>query len=470
VNGDGTLSAGNVITWGDNALSGFGAIEGDVMVTVNVDAFAFPFTIDYTVWDDGYDAVDVDASGTITISEIGYEFKTIKHWNLANTTTGTMMLEDMTILGGTQYEHVDADGILQPESSVGTTAVPVVDGFQVSVVGSYTAPINFTSVTLTANPLGGTTLSSNSSTGNLDIQNYTIFGGTISSYAIDNFGVGTTSINELQEDLELRFTGVLDTNVVNGQTQITVASGGSMATLFRFNEGFAAHPLGGGATSEFMIRVPFEVWNVDKGYQVNLAFRDRLQTSTAEPFYAWNMVNRMYAVVVNSPYDPNTPIPGIWDAVADPLSDLATWVLVFYGTNYHVGDVVRVAYDNPLQLGQDTFEFTTTAPSAKAASLDMVKVWPNPYFGYNPEERTPLDNFIHFINLPEEATISIYSLAGQLVRTLDHSGGQEEIWDAQNSFNVLVASGVYLAVVSTDDMDKVLKLAVVMPQQRLDVY
>jgi hypothetical protein len=56
------------------------------------------------------------------------------------------------------------------------------------------------------------------------------------------------------------------------------------------------------------------------------------------------------------------------------------------------------------------------------------------------------------------------------VRTLDHSGGQEEIWDAQNSFNVLVASGVYLAVVSTDDMDKVLKLAVVMPQQRLDVY
>jgi hypothetical protein len=57
------------------------------------------------------------------------------------------------------------------------------------------------------------------------------------------------------------------------------------------------------------------------------------------------------------------------------------------------------------------------------------------------------------------------------VRTLDHSGGQEETWNAQNSFNVLVASGVYLAVISSDEgEDKVLKLAVVMPAQRLDVY
>ena len=469
VNQDGVVSAGNVVTWGDSLRSGFGAIEGDVMVIINVDGpLTYPFTADYHVFDDGYGTI-LDAIGTVTVTELGFEFKTINHWNLRNS-AGTVQLEDMTILGGTWFEHVDGNGVLYADREVGTTEVPVVDGFQVNVSGSYAAPINFTSVTLDANPLGGTTLSSSSNTGNIDIQNYTIFGGTITSYAADNFGVGTYSMNELQEDLELRFTGVLDTNVVNGQTQITVASGGSMATLFRFNEGFAAHPLGGGATSEFMIRIPFEVWNVDKGYQVNLAFRDRLQASTAEPFYAWNMVNRMYAVVVNSPYDPDTPIPGIWDAVADPLSDLATWVLVFYGTNYHLGDVVSIAYDNPLQLGIDTFEFTTTAPSAKAASLDEVKVWPNPYFGYNPEERTPLNNFIHFTNLPDVATISIFTLAGQLVRTLDHTSGQEEIWNAQNSFNVLVASGVYIAVVSTDDMDKVLKLAVVMPQQRLDVY
>jgi hypothetical protein len=103
--------------------------------------------------------------------------------------------------------------------------------------------------------------------------------------------------------------------------------------------------------------------------------------------------------------------------------------------------------------------------------LDMVKVWPNPYFGYNPEERTPLENNIHFINLPATASIKIYTLAGQLVSSIEHDdGSQEEVWNAQNNFGVLVASGVYIAVVESGDETKVLKLAVVMPQQRLDVY
>ncbi|NQV48971.1 MAG: hypothetical protein HQ507_00630, partial [Candidatus Marinimicrobia bacterium] len=400
VNSDGTMAAGNVIAWGDSARSTFGAVEGDVQVLVNVDAFTFPLATDYKVFDDGYGTI-VDVAGTISITELGYEYKTIKHWNLGYE-GGTALIEDQTTLNGIQHEYVDAAGAYHAGGAVGTTSIAVVDGIQVEVGGSYDAPINFASLNLSENPLGGTSLSSSSNTANIDIQNYTIFGGTITSMAIDNFGVGTRSIDELQEDLELRFTGVLDTNVVGGQTQITVASGGSMATIFNFAGGFAAHPLANGATSEFMVRVPFEVWNVDKNIQINLAFRDRTQSATSEPFYAWNMVNRMYAVVVNTPYDPDTPIPGIWDGTADPLSDLATWVLVFYGTNYNLGDVVQIAYDNPLQLGVDKYTFTTSAPLAKATDMDMVKVWPNPYFGYNPEERTPLENNIHFINLPSE--------------------------------------------------------------------
>ncbi|MBT5467452.1 MAG: T9SS type A sorting domain-containing protein [Candidatus Marinimicrobia bacterium] len=137
-----------------------------------------------------------------------------------------------------------------------------------------------------------------------------------------------------------------------------------------------------------------------------------------------------------------------------------------------IGTTFRWITNKPNGLG-DLYSFTTDGYGAGSLTYDPdnVKVWPNPYFGYNPEERTPLSNEINFINLPETATINIYSLAGQLVRTLDHSGGQEETWNAQNSFNVLVASGVYLAVISSDEgEDKVLKLAVVMPAQRLDVY
>ncbi len=135
------------------------------------------------------------------------------------------------------------------------------------------------------------------------------------------------------------------------------------------------------------------------------------------------------------------------------------------------GSVYRWITNKPNALS-DKFTFTTDGFAATTVAFDPenIKVWPNPYFGYNPEERTPLENNIHFINLPEVANIKIYSLAGQLVRHIEHNGGQEEVWNGQNSFNVLVASGVYIAVIDTKEGEKVLKLAVVMPQQRLDVY
>lgn len=136
------------------------------------------------------------------------------------------------------------------------------------------------------------------------------------------------------------------------------------------------------------------------------------------------------------------------------------------------GSVYRWITNKP-NAEVDKFTFSTAGYGAGSMAYDPanVKVWPNPYFGYNPEERTPLANEINFINLPETATINIYTLAGQLVNTIDHSGGQEATWNAQNSFGVLVASGVYIAVVSSDEGEEaVLKLAVVMPAQRLDVY
>ena len=471
VNGSGILAAGNVITWGDSTRSTFGGIEGDITVVINVDPISFPQVVGYKVFDDGYGTL-VDIAGTITIPELGYDYLTIKHWNLKNL-AGSILLEDMTTLDGYQYDYIDNAGILhefgrhyvdryyEDGLNVGTGNIPIIDGFQVNVAGSYAVPIKFNSITLTENPLGGTVLSEYGETSHLDIQNYTIFGGIITSFVVDYFGVGTRSIESLQQDLELRFTGVLDTTVVNGQTLISVSEGGSMATMFHNQDGFDQHPLGGGATSEFMLRVPFEVWNVDLGIQVNLAFRDRIQVFDAEPYYAWNMVNRMYACIVNTPYDPDTPIPGIWDGVADPLSDEATWVLVFYGTNYNLGDVVFITYDNPIRQGVDEFKFTPVAPIAKSFDEDNIKVWPNPYFAWNPEEQSYFDSRIHFINLPDEATITIVNLAGQVVRILNHSGSQEEIWDVRNSHNNMVTSGVYLAIVEMAEGTKVLKLAVV---------
>ena len=88
----------------------------------------------------------------------------------------------------------DRDDFTSAQLNPTTSADPIVDGFQIGTTIVYEAPINFSSERLSLSPENSpTTLSSNSTTTNLDIQNYTIFGGTITSTALDNFGFGTSS-------------------------------------------------------------------------------------------------------------------------------------------------------------------------------------------------------------------------------------------------------------------------------------
>jgi len=124
----------------------------------------------------------------------------------------------------------------------------------------------------------------------------------------------------------------------------------------------------------------------------------------------------------------------------------------------------------------DTFTFTTEGLGMMANSYDpnRISVWPNPYYGYNPEERDALDRRVMFSHLPEEgpATIRIFALDGTLVRTIHHNdtASQHATWNMKNNFELPVASGMYVAHIETNHGDKILKLAVIQPEQRLDVY
>jgi hypothetical protein len=124
----------------------------------------------------------------------------------------------------------------------------------------------------------------------------------------------------------------------------------------------------------------------------------------------------------------------------------------------------------------DTFTFSTEGLGMAANAYDpaRISVWPNPYYGFNPEERDALDRRVMFSHLPEEgaATIRIFALDGTLVRTIHHNdtASQHATWDMKNNFELPVASGMYVAHVETNHGDKILKLAVIQPEQRLDVY
>jgi hypothetical protein len=111
--------------------------------------------------------------------------------------------------------------------------------------------------------------------------------------------------------------------------------------------------------------------------------------------------------------------------------------------------------------------------------LSRVGVFPNPYFAINPQETNKLSRFVTFNNLPEQATIRIFNLAGQLVRTLEKNTAPEETrmqWNLQNQIGLPVASGMYIAHVegvlsaNGETVSKVLKLAVIQEQEILDIF
>lgn len=99
-----------------------------------------------------------------------------------------------------------------------------------------------------------------------------------------------------------------------------------------------------------------------------------------------------------------------------------------------------------------TFSTTGLAPSAisdttnRSALLSQIQPVPNPYYGYSGYETDRLDTRVRIINLPAEATIYIYSLDGELVRTLTKSDPSTPYidWDIKNSAGITIASGMYL--------------------------
>lgn len=79
------------------------------------------------------------------------------------------------------------------------------------------------------------------------------------------------------------------------------------------------------------------------------------------------------------------------------------------------------------------------------ANLERVLVVPNPYRGSEVWDQ-PGQGEVHFINLPAQARIKIYTTAGDLVRELQHNDNVRDFerWDLKNASGRAVASGIYI--------------------------
>ncbi len=104
--------------------------------------------------------------------------------------------------------------------------------------------------------------------------------------------------------------------------------------------------------------------------------------------------------------------------------------------------------------------------------LESARVVPNPYFAYSSYESSYDTPVIKFTHIDQVATIRIFNLAGQLVKTIKKNGERNEVsWDLRNEAGLKVSSGMYIAHIEVPGVgNKVLKFGIVQREERIDRY
>ena len=139
--------------------------------------------------------------------------------------------------------------------------------------------------------------------------------------------------------------------------------------------------------------------------------------------------------------------------------------------NINLPDACNLSGDNP------KYEFEISGKAAEAVdengaedALSNVNVVPNPYYGFSQYESSQIEKVVKITNLPDDATVTIFSLDGKFIRqfkraerALSKSGSNPGTtrtqtnpdleWDLNNNTGIPVASGVYLIHVSSASLN-----------------
>ncbi len=194
-------------------------------------------------------------------------------------------------------------------------------------------------------------------------------------------------------------------------------------------------------------------------------------TALELPFTIVNLTRASEQIEV---FTPDLNNNGVWDLneqvifveMLNGTSQTATWQVKFVdeGGFPADGDVFYVRTNKPF-TDDDSFTFATASAAVDAGAvreqLRDIYVVPNPYVATNElEPRNPIsrsergDRRLYFANLPRECTIRIYTIAGELVDTIQHSGTLDNgkaFWDLRTKDNMNIAYGLYLFQVDAGD-------------------
>jgi hypothetical protein len=111
------------------------------------------------------------------------------------------------------------------------------------------------------------------------------------------------------------------------------------------------------------------------------------------------------------------------------------------------GDVFTVLTEKPFRAGLE-YRFRTAAPvlADGAPGQARVRAVPDPYLAGNALETVSGEHRLYFAPMPGRATLRIYTVAGELVRVLEHDNPSSNRleWNLQNEGHQEVAYGLYL--------------------------
>jgi len=216
----------------------------------------------------------------------------------------------------------------------------------------------------------------------------------------------------------------------------------------------------------------FVVLNVTRGDTVDFVFFDTDADSTISP---QDKVVPLERGIQSKPV-------GTWQVfflapsdsiVYDPLGNPVDTIRVQW-KKPQPGDVFLIASKKPFS-GLDRFTFRMEGPKVDRqrarSELDRIAVVPNPYVAAAEWEPKPDvrsgrgERRIYFIHLPAQCTIRIYTMSGELVRTIHHSSPIDdgaEPWNLLSQSGMDIAYGVYLYHVEAPGIgEKIGKFAII---------
>lgn len=135
--------------------------------------------------------------------------------------------------------------------------------------------------------------------------------------------------------------------------------------------------------------------------------------------------------------------------------------------DYVAGTQYKIVTDKPISAA-DRYQFSTRAQRFDAAKekeeLTLVRVVPNPFIVSSGFDTVRDRHELHFTRLPANCTIKIFTLTGELVKTIKHNRDSEgqnfAKWDLKTEFGSEVAYGVYFYHVDAPSGTHMGKLAI----------